>query len=691
MERHNGTLRICEAALALVFMLAPGVAAAAAEADSPAEKVSSPFQYEGYTTPAYTGSNVFSEYVSMPDGVKLAVDVCLPTSGPKRANFPVILQYTPYRRATVNPKTGAVNDLSTNGEAEFFLSHGYVMVAADMRGTGVSTGWLLDFMPQLAEDGKTLVDWIAAQHWCDGNVGMMGDSYLGWSQTATASRAPEALKCIAPGVIPLDGYTGERSPGGIYLHLFYERWAGWMHHVLRNEFIPAIGVIPTKPVVDEDGDGDLADEIPVDANGNGSFLDEGFPPSYRDGQERAHLYFLATKEHDENNYDYAEWASKCDFIDDASPLGPTMYAMSPGAHLPGLMASGIPMYHIGGWFDGFTRGSFELFCTMQKTNPSKLLMPPSYHGFTSGGFWKHFGHSKAEAGAMALTEHLRFFDRYLKGIANGIDTEPPLTIYVMNGGGWRTENEWPPARQVSVEYCLDTENALAPKRIEEGRDAYTADFAHNSRFGSNQGNRMLSVAGEAPNAVPVRTELDKQCLVYTSAPLEEDTEVTGHPLVHLWVSSTAADGDFYVYLEDLGESGEALLVTEGQLRASFHRVFDNDAMANGGKHGIDVLPDLPWHGYERKQHDPSALAGGNVVELCIDFHPTSWVFKEGHRLRLAIACADYPTFALHPKLSPENDPEAAGNTVPVVTVHRSATYPSRVMLPVIRRARHALP
>ena len=415
------------------FALALLCACAAATGAETPEKVCKPFEYSGYSSPEYSGSRIFSTYVPTPDGEQLAVDVCLPTDGPERAAFPVLLQYTPYRRATIDPKNGEIHDLSTDDTSKFFLPYGYALVAADMRGTGASTGWLLDFMPQLADDGKTLVDWIAAQPWCDGNVGMMGGSYLGWSQTATASRAPEALKCIAPAVIPLDGYTGERSPGGIYLHKFFVLWSGFMHHLLRNERLSLIGVLPAKPAADEDGDGDLADEIPLDTSHNGSFLDEGFPPTYSDGAERKHLYYYATLDHDKGDYDYAEWSAKCDFIDDPSPLGMSMYALSPGAHVPGLMATQLPIYHVGGWFDGFTEGSFELFCTLQKTNPSKLFMPPSYHGLASGAFWEHFGYSSEDVVSMTLTEHLRFFDRYLKGIQNGIDTEPPILIYVMNG------------------------------------------------------------------------------------------------------------------------------------------------------------------------------------------------------------------------------------------------------------------
>ncbi|MCP4640437.1 MAG: CocE/NonD family hydrolase, partial [bacterium] len=210
-----------------------------------------------------------------------------------------------------------------------------------------------------------------------------------------------------------------------------------MRLITRNCYLPDHGARPTKPAVDEDGDGEWLDEIPVDVNGNGTFLDDGFPPTYRDNSEREHLYYKATAEH-EKNYDYHEWASKpdCRFIDGPIPLDNTMYELSPSAHVPGIMKSGIPIYHIGGWFDGFTRGSFELYCTMADSNPSKLLICPSYHEPPEGPFWKYFGEDTSQTEARFFGEHLRFFDHYLKGIDNGVDQEQPICIYVMHGGGW---------------------------------------------------------------------------------------------------------------------------------------------------------------------------------------------------------------------------------------------------------------
>ncbi|OON87515.1 hypothetical protein BXO88_04425 [Oribacterium sp. C9] len=91
----------------------------------------------------------------------------------------------------------------------------------------------------------------------------------------------------------------------------------------------------------------------------------------------------------------------------------------------------------------------------------------------------------------------------------------------------------------------------------------------------------------------------------------------------LYVSSTADTGDFYFYLEDVDENGEALLVTEGQLNASFADLYDNDDMILGGTKGIDVLPDLPWHGYETSEKNDQVFADGNIVELKLDLMPAS--------------------------------------------------------------------
>jgi len=149
------------------------------------------------------------------------------------------------------------------------------------------------------------------------------------------------------------------------------------------------------------------------------------------------------------------------------------------------------------------------------------------------------------------------------------------------------------------------------------------------------------------------------------------------------MSSTADYGDFFIYLEDVDETGEALLVSEGLLNAGFKNLVSNDEEILSGKSGVNVLPELPWHGFEKAEYVHQVFADGKIIELLIDLKPTSWVFKKGHRIRVSIAAADWPTFRLNPRLAPDNNPKNPANIVPLITVHRGKDHPSRIELPII--------
>ncbi|RRJ64634.1 CocE/NonD family hydrolase [Paenibacillus oralis] len=681
------------------------------------EKVSKPFVYSGYTKAEFKDYKKSSQYVEMSDGTKLAVDIYLPTNGPEQAAFPVVFQYTPYGRAFIMPDVkwyekpfiknsvgtwGPVLDRansfgtvygSTDKMVNLFLSHGYAYVCADMRGTGASYGTKIDFSPKLAEDGFELVNWIEDQVWSDGSVGMFGGSYLGYSQIITAGQTPKALKAIFPEVFPMDGFTGEIRPGGIFLWAYSQ--LDMQSYLEHNYYLPDEGYYPTAPVVDEDGDGKLDDEIPLDLNGNGTFLDDysypgnpNDPPQYADGEKREHLYYLGVYEHLENT-PYSDLGPKTAFIDDEweyTDGGKTKtvsaYSVGPSSALAAIMESGVPVYNHGGWMDPFVRGTTELYSTLKDTNPSKLVIDAGYHEGTSP-YWEYFGEDEEEVLAKYGVEMLRFFDRYLKGIENGIDTEPPVYIYNMNGDGWRAENEWPLARQEMKSYYFAENGTLDTIIAAAGTDLYTVNYKHDARWGKSYRTSRWQMA--SPDELPVRTELDKMSLTYTTAPMTQDTEVTGHPVVDFWVSSTADNGDFFIYLEDVDENGKAVLVTEGLLRAGFNGLYDNDTMIQGREKGIDVKPELPWHGYEKSQYNDAVFANGSIVQLTVDLLPTSWVFKEGHSIRVSIACADWPTFEILPELSPTNNPDDPDNIVPVITVHRDGEHPSHLMLPVIPR------
>jgi putative CocE/NonD family hydrolase len=147
---------------------------------------------------------------------------------------------------------------------------------------------------------------------------------------------------------------------------------------------------------------------------------------------------------------------------------------------------------------------------------------------------------------------------------------------------------------------------------------------------------------------------------FVSPALKQDTEVTGDPVAHLWVSSTAADGNFFLYLEDIAPDGKVTSVTDGRLKASLRKL---------GKPRYDVYT-LPWHRSHAEDSQP--LVPGEPAELVFSFLPTSYIFKAGHRIRVSLQGADY-----------REQNRTPVTPAPQVTIHNTPGHPSFVSLPVI--------
>ena len=174
-------------------------------------------------------------------------------------------------------------------------------------------------------------------------------------------------------------------------------------------------------------------------------------------------------------------------------------------------------------------------------------------------------------------------------------------------------------------------------------------------------NRWYTQMGGGDVIYPDRAESDRRLLTYTSAPLERDVEVTGNPVITLRLTSTASDGAFFVYLEDVGPDGRVTYVTEGMLRG-IHRLVTT----------APYRTMYPYHSY--RERDAAAMVPGALTELRFGLFPVSVLFKRGHRIRIAIAGADKDTFGRIP---------AEG----AVTwrVSRTGGAPSYIDLPVIER------
>ena len=705
-------LALCLSIIAGInIWLSPSTQITKSIASTDETKISTPFNYSGYSTTEYTAYTKTSEYVTMDDGVKIAVDIYLPNDGSSKdiTSYPTVFQFTPYGRAFTIPEDMSLTERikmkmgvgtgentldranshdtvygSSDTIVQTLLSNGYAYVCADVRGTGASYGIKVDFMPEMATDGKQVVDWITNQPWSDGNVGMFGGSYLGYTQLVIAAQQPEGLKAIFPEVVAFDGYSSEISPGGSFVQLYSDEDFQTLYEM--NMYLPDEYVYPTSPVIDEDGDGDLSDEIPLDLNGNGSFLDDyTYPenpddtPQYKDGVAREHIYYLATYEHKEN-LPYYKIGKMADFIDtDVIYTTPhskktyhlTAYDVSPAANFDKIMESGVAIYNHGSWMDPFITGTTQLYCTAENTNNSKMVIDVGYHE-TLSPFWSYLGEDEAESIDAYAIELLRYYDFYLKGIENGINTEDPIYLYNMNGDGWRFEKEWPLTREVKTDFFFGSNNELTLSPSSSGQDNYKVDLSHDSSWISEWYDYGVSrYVMAAPDKVPTRTEMDEKCLTYTTQAFDKDTEITGYPMISFYASSTSADADFYVFLEDVDADGNAVLVTEGVLRAGFAESYNNDTMLPDKN--VDVLPNLPWHGYEEEHYNKSIFEDGNIVNLNFELFPTSWTFKEGHSLRISIACSNSPTF----------EQNAAVNENTVITIYRDSEHPSKITLPII--------
>ncbi|MGW8268762.1 MAG: CocE/NonD family hydrolase, partial [Longimicrobiales bacterium] len=244
------------------------------------------------------------------------------------------------------------------------------------------------------------------------------------------------------------------------------------------------------------------------------------------------------------------------------------------------------------------------------------------------------------------------------GYGGGVERE--LVYKTMGEEAWKRTTEWPlPGTEMTPWYFRE-DGGLSPDGPNSpGEDRYTVDFTHTT----GTRNRWATNNGAGDVVYPDRAEVDTRLLTYTSPPLEEDLEVTGHPVLTLYLSSTHEDGAVFAYLEDVAPDGRVRYIGEGQLRL-LHRKVSEEAPP--------FVTPVPYHSY--KESDAEPMVPAEMTEVTFALLPTSVLFRRGHRIRIAIAGADADTFARIP-----------ADGTPVWTVARSPERESRIMLPVIPR------
>jgi uncharacterized protein len=630
-----------------------------------------------------------SQYVPLSDSIKIALDVYLPEKGPKKDNYPVVFVMTPYGRAYIAPNIGVhlrfltwvmgagwqpiIDQHRYSPSVKKLLENGYAVVVADMRGTGVSYGAQMPLDPQLGKDGKELIEWIVKQPFSNGDVGMMGLSYLGWAQYITAAQHPAALRCIAPEVIFFESYSSSFRPGGIlatrWLESFSERLSLMnMNFAQLNKFY-----LPAVPVYDEDGDGRLEDEWPqIDST---IFLTESLP-RYKDHDRRTeHFYWNATREHRLNLRVADLMLPDYCYFNSYTPeqyAGFTYKDVAPGYYLPKVHELNIPILSIGRWHDGFIKGTTMLHASSQHIENQHLLINPGFHiPLYSKSNRKFIGYED-DPSEVVSTQHLMFFDKYLKKLDNDYDKKKSVEFFVPNKG-WRTENQWPPLA-VSNQSFYVSDGKIGKELPLAAVDTLRLDSLHRSDFGKKNYNRWTMASG-APRKPMERTKIDNHASVFDGEPLTSDVEIIGHPIIELWISANCSDADLFVYLEEVDERGRAWYVTEGQLRATWHK---ESSLQQQMGINLEIKPELPWHGYTIDFESKAPLGTSEPILMRFDLQPIAWNFKKGHRIRVSIAGMDAVNFEI-------NEAYAEKNRLSEVEIylHQGTLQPSRIILPIM--------
>jgi uncharacterized protein len=592
-----------------------------AAAPAPPEKISRFGQYSGYSPVLYNSTVRTSVYLTMRDGVKIAIDILRPARDGKAVEekLPVVWTHNRYRRAfKIKDRLITVAD---SPDIRNLIMHGYVAASADVRGSGASFGASKGiFTKEETQDAYEITEWLAGQPWSNGNVGMFGGSYLGITQLMAAGAKPPHLKAIFPVVALFDLYEFG-TQGGIPKDDFLRSWSDLTVRLDTEQ--PA---------------------APVDADKDGSLLKR------------------AIEQHRKENRPLISIMPGLNFRDSVDPVSGEApgLAWHPAARLADINASGVPVYIWGGWFDSFTRHAFLAFRNL--TSPRRLVV----------GAWSHSAKDPEiiqEEYRLLAVEEYRWFDRWLKGIDNGIMGEPPVLYQGMvapKKNIWKAAASWPPPEAKASSYFLAAGRSLtsaslndgkllpeAPKKA--GQDVYPVDYSATTGTSTRWDNAVGGGFGY-PDLAPN----DVKGLTYTTPALKTEVEVTGTPVVHVWLSSTAPDADLFAYLEEVDDKGVSQYVTEGALRASLRAVseapYDN----------------LGWPYHRAYAADSAPLKAGEPVELVFALEPTSNVFNAGNRIRLTLTCADKDNAAT-PKLDPP----------PTVIVSRGPERMSFVSLPVV--------
>ncbi len=561
--------------------------------------------------------------VAMRDGVNLSVDIYRPDGSEK---FPALLAFAVYNKDIQGPKVAEnlppqpawsplwMGPLEA-GDSRFLTARGYVHIIGSPRGVGKSEGGGTRLW-----DCYDLIEWIAEQSWCDGNVGMVGISGYGAEQLAAAKQQPPHLKAI----FPFDSRGAYGEMGG-----FRDEYPGGVIHLFR--FLIGINAVMHQ---NKGQPGDLPaarDALWREAMSNPDFT--MYPALHNllsmKGEHMPGYFDVLIDPYDQ---EAAVAKSEAEFSRISVPTytGSGWYGYTYKTHLQGCQ----------GWFAGIEAPKKLLF-----TGPAHLARPfSSFHG-----------------------ELLRWNDHWLKGMDSGMMDEPPVKYWVMGANRWRAAQDWPPPEVSWTKFYLDSwerlrtrpftpisaDDHLPPDSFAQMPPTQTKRI-EKLRYLSEPLAEDLLIAGPAVlNLFAAIDKPDTNWIVILSD-VGPDVSVM-----------SVRDGERDVPA-DLPERE----LTRGWLKAS-HRALD----AKRSK------PWKPWHPLTRKAQAP--VPPGEVCEYAIEILATANLFRKGHRICLDITCLDLPAGVAGATYAEYVPYHICSSETVLHTIFHDTARPSHLLLPVI--------